>query len=170
LKVLHNCNKNTIVKTPEGLAPNNQAKKKSIQVPNLSIGRLSFPFCQKKGGSSDSSNIFTRIKKMEMSEKLIFFVVSFLDVEGCASIKGRSLLVIDKRNFAAPQRDQGCQMVCFQSKKTNLGKFWKALYWKMFIYFMDIWNILCRFGIFYDHLVHFVLIWYLFSGFGIMYQ
>jgi hypothetical protein len=40
----------------------------------------------------------------------------------------------------------------------------------MFIYFMAIWNILWRFGIFYDHLVHFVFIWYIFSGFGIIYQ
>jgi hypothetical protein len=23
-------------------------------------------------------------------------------------------------------RDQGCQMLCFQSKNQNLGKFWKA--------------------------------------------
>jgi hypothetical protein len=35
---------------------------------------------------------------------------------------------------------------------------------------MAIWNILWRFGIFYNHLVHFVFIWYIFSGFGIMYQ
>jgi hypothetical protein len=26
---------------------------------------------------------------------------------------------------------QGCQMVCFQTKDSNLGKFWKALEWKM---------------------------------------
>jgi hypothetical protein len=39
----------------------------------------------------------------------------------------------------------------------------------MFIYFMAIWNILWRFGIFYGHLVHFVFIWYILSGFGIMY-
>jgi hypothetical protein len=25
---------------------------------------------------------------------------------------------------------QGCQMVCFQTKNPNLGKFWKALEWK----------------------------------------
>jgi hypothetical protein len=40
----------------------------------------------------------------------------------------------------------------------------------MFIYFMAIWHILWRLGIFYDHLVHFVFIWYILSGFGIMYQ
>jgi hypothetical protein len=33
-------------------------------------------------------------------------------------------------------RGQGCQMVCFQTKNPNLGKFGRALDWKMFIYFM----------------------------------
>jgi hypothetical protein len=56
---------------------------------------------------------------------------------------------------------QGCQMVYFQTKNPNLGKFWRALDWKMLIYFMAIWNILWRFGIFYDHLVHFIFIWYI---------
>jgi hypothetical protein len=65
---------------------------------------------------------------------------------------------------------QGCQMVSFQSKNPNLGKFWRALYSKMLIYFMAIWNILRTFGIFYDHLVHFVFIWYIFSGFGNIYR
>jgi hypothetical protein len=62
-------------------------------------------------------------------------------------------------------------MVCFQTKNTNLGKFWRALYWKMFIYvfhghleyFMDIGDILWLFGTFCVHFVHF-------SGFGSMYQ
>jgi hypothetical protein len=56
---------------------------------------------------------------------------------------------------------QGCQMVCFQTKTPNLGKFLRALDWKMCIHFMAIWNILWRFGIFYEHLVHYVLIWYI---------
>jgi hypothetical protein len=57
---------------------------------------------------------------------------------------------------------QGCQMVCFQTKNPNLGKFWRVLDWKMFKYFMAIWTILWRFGIFCDRLVHFVFIWYIF--------
>jgi hypothetical protein len=65
---------------------------------------------------------------------------------------------------------QGCQMVCFQTKNPNLGKFWRALDWKMFTYFISIWNISWRFGIFYDHLAHFVFIWCIVSGLGIMYQ
>jgi hypothetical protein len=36
--------------------------------------------------------------------------------------------------------DQGCQMICFQTKNTNLGKSWSALDWKMLVYFMAIWN------------------------------
>jgi hypothetical protein len=49
-------------------------------------------------------------------------------------------------------RNQGCQMVSFQPKTYNLGKFWRALDWKMLIYFMVIWKILQTFGIFWDHL------------------
>jgi hypothetical protein len=58
---------------------------------------------------------------------------------------------------------QGCQMVCFRTKNNpNVGKFWRALDWKMLIYFMATWNILWRFRVFYDHLLHFVFIWYSF--------
>jgi hypothetical protein len=58
----------------------------------------------------------------------------------------------------------------FQTKNPNLGIFWRALDWKMFLYFMAVSNILRTFEIFYDHLVHFVSIWYIFSVFGIMYH
>jgi hypothetical protein len=36
--------------------------------------------------------------------------------------------------------NQGCQRVRIQTKNPNLGKFWRALDWKMFIYFVAIWN------------------------------
>jgi hypothetical protein len=65
---------------------------------------------------------------------------------------------------------QGCQIVSFQTKNPNLGKFWRALDLKMLIYFMAIWSILQPFGIFHDLLVQFVFIWYIFPGFGIMPQ
>jgi hypothetical protein len=42
---------------------------------------------------------------------------------------------------------QGCQMVCFQTKNPNFGKIWRALEWKLLLYFMTIWNILRPFGI-----------------------
>jgi hypothetical protein len=61
-------------------------------------------------------------------------------------------------------------MVSFQTKNTNLGKFWRATDWKMLIYIMAIWNILQTLEKFYDNLVHFVFIWYIFAGFGIVYQ
>jgi hypothetical protein len=69
-----------------------------------------------------------------------------------------------KKVFDAPTSwKQGCQMVCFRAKNHNLGKFWRALDWKKFIYFMTIWNILWPFSTFCIRLVHF-------SGFGIVYR
>jgi hypothetical protein len=53
-------------------------------------------------------------------------------------------------------------MVYFQTQNPTLGKLWRALDLKKFIYFMAIWTILQTFGIFYDHSVHFVFIWYIF--------
>jgi hypothetical protein len=58
---------------------------------------------------------------------------------------------------------QGCQMVSFQTKNPNFGKFWKASEWKMFVYFMTIWNIFGHLVLFmavfvylvFDHLVYF---------------
>jgi hypothetical protein len=58
---------------------------------------------------------------------------------------------------------QGCQMVYFDTKNSNLGKFWRALESKMWVYFIPIWNILLQLGKFYGNLVHF-------SCFGLLYQ
>jgi hypothetical protein len=55
-------------------------------------------------------------------------------------------------------------MVYFQTKNPNLGKFWRALEWKILVYFMTIWNILLQLGISYALLVQFVVIWYCFSN------
>jgi hypothetical protein len=49
---------------------------------------------------------------------------------------------------------QGCQMVYFQTKKANLGKFWRALECNMLIYFMPILNI------------HIMAVWYILWSFG----
>jgi hypothetical protein len=54
--------------------------------------------------------------------------------------------------FSALISKQGCQMVCFRTKNPNLGKFWRALEWRMLVYFMPIWNMLWPFGIFNGHL------------------
>jgi hypothetical protein len=35
-------------------------------------------------------------------------------------------------------RDQGCQMVFFQTKNPNLGKFCRALEWKSLVYYLAI--------------------------------
>jgi hypothetical protein len=61
-------------------------------------------------------------------------------------------------------------MVYFQTKNTNLGKFWRFLDGKMLLYVMAICNILRTFGLFYDNSVHIVFIWYVFFGLGIMHQ
>jgi hypothetical protein len=50
----------------------------------------------------------------------------------------------------------------FSIQNPNLGKFWRALDWKMYIYCMAIGNFLWRIGIFYDNLLYFVFIWYIF--------
>jgi hypothetical protein len=42
--------------------------------------------------------------------------------------------------------NQGCQMVYFQTKNLNLGKYCRALDWKMLVHFMAIWNNLLPFG------------------------
>jgi hypothetical protein len=65
--------------------------------------------------------------------------------------------------FSWAPRSQGCQMVYFQIKNRNLGKFWRVLQWKMLVYFIDIWSILRPFYTYNGHLVYFVVIWYIFS-------
>jgi hypothetical protein len=65
---------------------------------------------------------------------------------------------------------QGCQIVCFQTKNPNLGKFWRVLLYKILVYFMTILSILRPLEIFYVHSVYFVVVWYIFSPFGILDQ
>jgi hypothetical protein len=48
--------------------------------------------------------------------------------------------------YICAMAEQGCQMVCFQTKNPNLGKFWRVLDWK-------------KLGIFYGHLEYFMDIW-----------
>jgi hypothetical protein len=51
--------------------------------------------------------------------------------------------------------NQGCQVVYFQTKIPNSGKFWRALECKMLVYFMTVWYNLWPFVIVCGHLVHF---------------
>jgi hypothetical protein len=46
-------------------------------------------------------------------------------------------------------REQGCQMVNFKTKNRNLGIFWRALEWKMLVYFTVIT---------YDHLISYMAV------------
>jgi hypothetical protein len=71
----------------------------------------------------------------------------------CFSI-GRYLQMINTNRAKKKGSLQGCQMVFFKTKKPNLGKFWRALKWKM----LEIFN-LRPFGNYYDHLVYFMAIW-----------
>jgi hypothetical protein len=60
-------------------------------------------------------------------------------------------------------------MVYFQTKYPNFGKFWRALEWKMLLYFMIIWNFKLPFGIIFGRLVYlqsfgiFFPIWFVWS-------
>jgi hypothetical protein len=72
--------------------------------------------------------------------------------------------------FGGKSSSQGCQMVCFQTKNPNLGKFCRVLLWKILVYFMTVWSILRPLQIFYGHLVYFVVFWYIFPRFGILDQ
>jgi hypothetical protein len=65
---------------------------------------------------------------------------------------------------------QGCQMVCFQTKNPDLGKFFRVLQCKILVNFLTIWSILRPLQIFYGHMLYFVVIWYISPRFGILYQ
>jgi hypothetical protein len=52
-------------------------------------------------------------------------------------------------------------MVIFQTKNSNVGKFWRVLQWQMLVYIVAICYILCPFG---------MILWYIFSQFGMLYQ
>jgi hypothetical protein len=58
---------------------------------------------------------------------------------------------------------QGCQMVHFQTKNRNLGKFWRVLQRKMLVYVLNSLSILRPFDIYFmTILVYIVLIWYIY--------
>jgi hypothetical protein len=83
------------------------------------------------------------------------------------SCKGRK--VVRHRRLRSSGGQQGCQMPDFQTKKSNLGKFWRVLQWKMLVYFMSILSTLRPWKIFCGHLVYFVAIWYILWSFGVFF-
>jgi uncharacterized Tic20 family protein len=68
-----------------------------------------------------------------------------------------SLIAVD---FKILVMYQGCQMVYFQTKNPDMGKFYRLWQWKMLVYFIAVWSILRPFGIFCGHLVYFMVSWY----------
>jgi hypothetical protein len=58
------------------------------------------------------------------------------------------------QNFSLSGHGQCCQMAYFNTSKPYFLKFWRALEWKMLVYFMLVWNILRSFAKFYGHLVN----------------
>jgi hypothetical protein len=63
-----------------------------------------------------------------------------------ASILSNRTISADSSVNGIKQRNQGCQMVYFQTKNTIFDEFWRALDRKMLIYFMAIRNILRTIG------------------------
>jgi hypothetical protein len=55
---------------------------------------------------------------------------------------------------------QSCQMVYLHTKNPNLGKFWRALDWKIFIY------VLWPFAVFCGHLRYCMTNWFILCSFG----
>jgi hypothetical protein len=64
---------------------------------------------------------------------------------------------------------QCCQMVYFQAKNANLGKFFGPCGRKMLVNFINMSSILPPFGIFCGNLVYFMALWYSLWQFGIFY-
>jgi hypothetical protein len=75
-------------------------------------------------------------------QKIAFFRSVWTSLSGLKKMIG----------YANTTSRQGCQMLCFHSKNSNLGMYWNALGWKMLVCFMVIWNLLWSFGIFYGGL------------------
>jgi hypothetical protein len=102
---------------------------------------------------------------------MFFPILEFGNTASIHHRKPKHSAFCNQRTTVRPCFKQRCQMVCFQTKNHNLGKLYRALDWKMFMYlmaiwntyFMEIWDILWPFGTFFIHFVFF-------SGFGIMYQ
>jgi hypothetical protein len=76
-----------------------------------------------------------------------------------------------RKNGQTRATEQGCQLVYFRTKNSNLGKIWWTLTWNMLVYFITIWNILRPSGI---HILwpygKLPVLWFIFPHFGILYQ
>jgi hypothetical protein len=69
---------------------------------------------------------------------------------GLGRISASACLTFFVKEVEGQAMDQGCQMVCFQTKNPNLGKFCRVLQLKNSVYFVLIWYIFSRFGILFQ--------------------
>jgi hypothetical protein len=90
-------------------------------------------------------NLRKRKKEKKRDSFKSRFSFTILFPKGCNVVSGKPVFFL--------RHHQGCQMVRFQNKNPNLGKFSRALQWKMLVYCMYTWSILRSFVIFYGHLV-----------------
>jgi hypothetical protein len=87
-----------------------------------------------------------RAKKRGLLDALKFMCVPVF----CADDHARSAF----SRWASIYKDQGCQMLYFKTKISNLGTFWRALERKIVVY-------LLQFGILYDHDINAVSLYFL---------
>jgi hypothetical protein len=100
----------------------------------------------------------TKTKKRMSIFKLVTMQLGSMHTTNAAVLActHRRVRSITKPGFFSRAPVQGCQMVYFQNKNKNLGKFWRVLQRKMLVHifyitwvdFTAIWYILCRFDIF----------------------
>jgi hypothetical protein len=81
---------------------------------------------------------------------------------------GEGISKIGTLNQVTIRIHNGCQMVYFQTKNPNLGKFCNVLQRKMLVFLRPFCLIIRPNGMLYGHLEHFVVIWYIFSRFGML--
>jgi hypothetical protein len=119
--------------------------------------KISVKCVENTGGFFDTNDFYLGSNNLIVT---LFFAEKNVEIfrRKCAKIEKSNYHNIDPwtqscyHSIGCSGSNQGCQTVCFQTKK-NLGKFWSVLQWKMLVYFMDTWSILCLFVIFYGHLV-----------------
>jgi hypothetical protein len=121
-----------------------------------------------------SGQLFERFKRKVILSALSFsefLVKTFFKLFLCKNVaksmsRYGAMAIASTSGTEDSTSNQGCQMICSQTKNSNLGKFWRALDWKMLIYFLAFGIFNGHFGIFYDYLVHIVFIWYILCSFG----
>jgi hypothetical protein len=106
-------------------------------------------FCEKKPNFfGNLCNFRKKLPNVNQDTKIRPIWVTLLEkkpLPGNESAEKKRLVQILRKQQQQPNRDQGCQMACFETKNPTLGKFWRVLQWKMLVYFMDTGSILRTF-------------------------